>query len=103
LLTHPTADLLVKLGLGDMARAFAELRDNPSAARLGHAEWLALLLEREASELPTGCAMPSCVSARQSRISTGVPNAASTDRCSNGLSPATRSSGSWARRVPRAG
>jgi DNA replication protein DnaC len=50
LLTYPTADLLVKLGLGDMARAFAELQDNPSAARLGHAEWLALLLEREASE-----------------------------------------------------
>src|SRR6266542_3759751 len=33
-----------------MARAFAELQDNPTAAGLGHAEWLALLLDREATE-----------------------------------------------------
>jgi len=50
LLTHPTVDQLVKLGLGGMARAFAELEHNQSAAGLGHAEWLALLLEREATE-----------------------------------------------------
>src|SRR5262249_58377305 len=50
LLTHPTVDLLVKLGLGGMARAFAELQANKTAAQLDHAEWLALLLEREATE-----------------------------------------------------
>ena len=50
MLTHPTVDQLVKLGLGGMARAFAELQDNQSAASLGHAEWLALLLDREATE-----------------------------------------------------
>jgi DNA replication protein DnaC len=50
LLTHPTVDQLVKLGLAGMARAFGELQDNPSAAGLGHAEWLALLLDREATE-----------------------------------------------------
>ena len=50
MLTHPTVDQLVKLGLGGMARAFAELQENPSAAGLGHAEWLALLLDREATE-----------------------------------------------------
>ena len=50
MLTHPTADQLVKLGLAGMARAFAELQDNQSAASLGHAEWLALLLDREATE-----------------------------------------------------
>jgi len=50
LLTHPTVDQLVKLGLAGMARAFAELQDNPTAAGLGHAEWLALLLDREATE-----------------------------------------------------
>jgi DNA replication protein DnaC len=50
LLTHPTVDQLVKLGLGGMARAFTELQANKSAAELGHAEWLALLLEREATE-----------------------------------------------------
>jgi hypothetical protein len=50
LLTHPTVDQLAALGLGGMARAFAELQDNPKAAELGHAEWLALLLDREATE-----------------------------------------------------
>jgi len=50
LLTHPTVDLLVKLGFAGMARAFTELQTNKSAADLDHAEWLALLLEREASE-----------------------------------------------------
>ena len=50
MLTHPTVDQLVKLGLAGMARAFTELQDNPSAAGLGHAEWLAVLLEREATE-----------------------------------------------------
>jgi DNA replication protein DnaC len=50
LLTHPTVDLLVKLGFAGMARAFTELQTNKSAADLDHAEWLALLLEREATE-----------------------------------------------------
>ena len=50
MLTHPTVDQLVKLGLAGMARAFGELQENPSAAGLGHAEWLALLLDREATE-----------------------------------------------------
>jgi DNA replication protein DnaC len=50
LLTHPTVDLLVKLGLAGMARAFTELQANQSAKDLGHADWLALLLEREATE-----------------------------------------------------
>lgn len=50
MLTHPTVDQLVKLGLAGMARALTELQDNQSAAALGHAEWLALLLDREATE-----------------------------------------------------
>jgi DNA replication protein DnaC len=50
LLTHPTVDQLTALGLSGMARAFAELQDNPTAASLGHAEWLALLLDREATD-----------------------------------------------------
>lgn len=49
-MTHPTIDQLVKLGLAGMARAFTELQDNQTAAALGHAEWLALLLDREATE-----------------------------------------------------
>jgi len=50
LLIHPTVDQLTSLGLAGMARAFAELEANPGAAQLSHAEWLALLLEREATE-----------------------------------------------------
>ncbi|MGQ0664181.1 MAG: IS21-like element helper ATPase IstB [Pseudomonadota bacterium] len=50
MLTHPTLDLLHQLGLAGMARAFAELDANPQTAGLSHAEWLALLLDREATE-----------------------------------------------------
>ena len=50
MLTHPTVDQLIKLGLAGMARAFTELQSNQSTADLSHAEWLALLLDREATE-----------------------------------------------------
>jgi hypothetical protein len=50
LLTHPIVDQLLKLGLACMARAFTESQSNQSAANLGHAEWLAPLLDREATE-----------------------------------------------------
>jgi DNA replication protein DnaC len=49
-LTHPTIDQMHQLGLAGMARAFAELEANPQSADLSHAEWLALLLDREATE-----------------------------------------------------
>jgi DNA replication protein DnaC len=47
MLTHPTFDQLNALGLQGMAKAFRELLDNPEAGGLGHADWLALLLDRE--------------------------------------------------------
>ena len=50
MLMHPTLDQLQQLGLQGMARAFAELEANPSTAGLSHAEWLALLLDREATD-----------------------------------------------------
>jgi DNA replication protein DnaC len=50
LLIHPTIEQLHQLGLKGMARAFAELEANPTSATLSHAEWLALLLDREATE-----------------------------------------------------
>ena len=50
MLTHPTLDQLQQLGLAGMARAFTELEANPGSAELSHAEWLALLLDREATE-----------------------------------------------------
>jgi DNA replication protein DnaC len=49
-LTHPTLDLLHKLGLAGMARAFEELSASPRGAELDHAEWLGLLLDRECAD-----------------------------------------------------
>lgn len=49
MLKHPTLDLLGHLGLAGMAKAFAEMESNGDAASLSHAEWLALLLDHEAS------------------------------------------------------
>lgn len=47
MLTHPTIDLLTTLGLQGMAKGFQDLQAQPEAAALPHADWLALLLERE--------------------------------------------------------
>lgn len=47
MLQHPTLDRLDAMGFAGMAKAFAELAANAEAERLTHAEWLALLLERE--------------------------------------------------------
>lgn len=47
MLTHPTVDLLVALGLPGMAKGVLDLQEQPEARALEHAEWLALLLERE--------------------------------------------------------
>jgi DNA replication protein DnaC len=49
LLTHPTLDLLHQLGLAGMAKAFGEIEASGEAAALTHPEWLALLLDQEAS------------------------------------------------------
>jgi hypothetical protein len=49
LLTHPTLDLLHQLGLKGMAKAFAEVEASAEATTLTHPEWLALLLDQEAS------------------------------------------------------
>lgn len=50
MLTHPTLEQMHDLGLRGMARAFQELQANPEAGELTHADWLALLLDREAAE-----------------------------------------------------
>lgn len=49
MLTHPTLARLTELGLHGMARGFQDLRDQPEARALEHGDWLALLLEREAT------------------------------------------------------
>ena len=47
MLTHPTLDQLRELKLDGMADAFRELEQQDAARDLTHAEWLALLLDRE--------------------------------------------------------
>jgi DNA replication protein DnaC len=47
MLVHPTLDLLASLGLHGMAKALQDLEAQPEAGALRHAEWLALLLDRE--------------------------------------------------------
>jgi DNA replication protein DnaC len=47
MLTHPTIDLLYELGLHGMAKGFKALEQSTEARALGHAEWLAVLLEYE--------------------------------------------------------
>jgi len=49
MLTHPTLDQLKTLKLNGMADAFVELQVNEASDDLSHAEWLALLLDREAA------------------------------------------------------
>ena len=49
MLTHPTLDQLKTLKLTGMADAFVELQGNEASDDLSHAEWLALLLDREAA------------------------------------------------------
>ena len=49
MLTHPTLDRLNELGLHGMAKAFQDLGSQPEARALEHGEWLAILLEHEAT------------------------------------------------------
>lgn len=47
MLSHPTLDQLHALGLHGMAKAFVDAEISPEAGSLSHAEWLAVLLDRE--------------------------------------------------------
>ena len=53
MLKHPTLDQLRALKLDGMADAFAELEAQDKARDLGHAEWLALLIDRECANRGT--------------------------------------------------
>ncbi len=53
MLTHPTIDQLRALKLDGMADAFINLQAQDRAKDLDHAEWLALLLDREAANRNT--------------------------------------------------
>ncbi|MGY3412840.1 DNA replication protein DnaC [Bradyrhizobium sp. GM5.1] len=49
MLIHPTVDRLRALGLAAMADTCVELQNNPEAAEMPHADWLGLLVDREAT------------------------------------------------------
>lgn len=49
MLTHPTLDMLRDLGLHGMAKGFQDLDAQPEARALDHGEWLAILIENEAT------------------------------------------------------
>jgi IstB-like ATP binding protein len=88
MLTHPSLDQLKALKLDGMAEAFLELVAQDAARDLTHAEWLALLLDREVANRGTkrfqtrlragppapqpslhrGCRLPSKAPARQSHV-----------------------------------
>jgi DNA replication protein DnaC len=53
MLTHPTLDQLRALKLDGMADAFIELQQQDAAKDLSHAEWLALLVDRELANRST--------------------------------------------------
>src|SRR3954466_3602652 len=53
MLTHPTLDQLQALKLDGMVAAFVELAAQEEVKNLAHAEWLALLLDREAADRNT--------------------------------------------------
>ena len=49
MLIHPTVERLRALGLAAMADTLVELQNNPQAAEMPHADWLGLLIDREAT------------------------------------------------------
>ena len=49
MLSHPTIEILLGLGLHGMAKGFKALEQTPEVDSLKHSEWLALLLQYEAT------------------------------------------------------
>ena len=94
MLTHPTHDRLVALGLTGMAKALEEQRRQPDIAALGFEERLALMVDREAIERENKRLVSRLkfASLRQSAVVEDVdmkaPSAVSTRRCSPSSSPA---------------
>jgi hypothetical protein len=78
MLTHPTLDQLRALKLDGMVQAFVELEAQEEVRNLAHAEWLALLLDREAASRHRARSIAP-LGASQSNRDRGrrLPNAAS--------------------------
>jgi hypothetical protein len=97
MLTHPTLDQLRALMLEGLAQAFVELEAQEEVRNLAHAEWLALLLDREAVNRNTRRFQTRLRVARlrhsqpRSRTSTTARPVGSTRRCSSSWPPAAGS------------
>ena len=96
MLTHPTHDRLVALGLTGMAKALEEQRKQPDIAALSFEERLALMVDREAIERKNKRLVSRLkfASLRQSAVVEDVDmrrRAVSTRRYSPSSSPATGS------------
>ena len=110
MLRHPTLDQLHALGLHGMAKAFADLADADGPKDLVHADWLALLLDKEISwrrdkRLAARLSAAKCAIRRASKTSTTAPHEGSIGRCSKGSPRAAGSTpttiSSWSARPSR--
>ena len=93
MLTHPTIDQLRALRLDGMAEAFVELQSQDAARDLAPAEWLALLLDREAAYRGTQRFKSRLRNAKLRHGQASIEDVdyradGSTRRCSSNLSPA---------------
>ena len=96
MLTHPTLDQLRALNLDGHGPGLHRARSAREARNLAHAEWLALLLDREAADrgtrrFHTRLRAARCAPRRRSRTSTTARPAGSTRRCSSSWPPAAGS------------
>jgi len=96
MLSHPTHERLISLGLPGMAKAFEDQRRSPDIAALSFEERIGLLVDREADErdskrLSTRLKFAALRQTPSSRTSTCERHAASTAPYSRGSSPATGS------------
>ena len=92
MLTHPTHEHLVALGLTGMAKALEEQRRSPDLDALSFEERLGLLVDREAAERDSKrltARLRRCARMPASRTSTGARRAAWTGRCLPGWWPGT--------------
>lgn len=80
MLDHPTLDQLKTLRLDGMAEAFAEMQTQDGTANLTHAEWLGLLIDREATSRETKRFESRMRTARLRHVG-AAPEDGSQDRC----------------------
>ena len=97
MLTHPTLDQLRALRLDGMAAAFAELQAQDGGDDLPHADWLALLIDRELADRNTRRFRTRLPAAALRHVGAAIEDVdyrtprRSTGRCSSSSPPASGS------------